>query len=67
MYLLCFSEWNEMKIRVVGNEVTTWLNGTQMIYLKDEKIGEGKGHIALQIHSGGGIKVYWRNIQVTRL
>lgn len=64
---LKFGDWNQMKIRVVGDEVTTWLNGTQMIYLKDEKIGEGKGHIALQIHSGGGIKVYWRNIQVTKL
>ncbi|MET0299594.1 MAG: DUF1080 domain-containing protein, partial [Flavitalea sp.] len=36
-------EWNDMKILVKGDEVTTWLNGHQMVYLKDEKIGQGKG------------------------
>lgn len=64
---LKFGEWNTMKIRVVGDQVTTWLNGVEMIDLKDQKIGEGKGHIALQIHSGGGIKVYWRNLQIKPL
>ena len=62
---LKMGEWNTMKIRVVGDEVTTWLNGTEMIHLKDTKIGEGKGAIALQIHDGGGIKVRWRNIRLT--
>lgn len=56
--------WNTMRVRVVGDEVTTWLNGTQMITLKDEKIGKTTGQIALQIHDGGGIKVRWRNIRV---
>ena len=56
-----------MKIQVVGNHVTTWLNGHQMTDLKDDKIGEGKGSIALQIHDGGGIKVRWRNIQIQKL
>ncbi len=57
-------EWNNLKIKVKGDEVTTWLNGHQMIYLKDEKIGKGKGFIALQIHDGGGIKVRWKNIKI---
>jgi len=57
-------EWNEYKIKVVGDEVTTWLNGHQMIYLKDEKIGQGEGFIALQIHDGGGIKVKWKDIDI---
>ncbi|MBK8506441.1 MAG: DUF1080 domain-containing protein [Saprospiraceae bacterium] len=64
---LKFGEWNQLKIKVVDDEVTTWLNGVQMVYLKDDKIGEGKGHIALQIHSGGGIKVYWRHIVIRKL
>ena len=38
-----------------------------MISLKDKKIGQGKGSIALQIHDGGGIKVRWRNLVVTQL
>ena len=64
---LKMGEWNRMKIKVVGDKVTTWLNGTKMIELEDEKIGKGKGAIALQIHDGGGIKVNWRNLQVKPL
>ena len=32
--------------------------------LTDEQIGQGEGHIALQIHEGGGIKVRWRNLRL---
>ena len=64
---LKMGEWNKMKIKVVGNHVTTWLNGHQMTDLTDDKIGEGKGSIALQIHDGGGIKVCWRNIVIQKL
>ena len=64
---LKMGEWNEMKIRVVGDKITTWLNGTPMIELEDEKIGNGKGSVALQIHDGGGIKVRWRNLMLTSL
>jgi hypothetical protein len=60
-------EWNTYKIKVNGDEVTTWLNGHQMITLKDEKIGQGNGFIALQIHDGGGIKVKWKNIDLENL
>jgi hypothetical protein len=65
--VLNMGEWNKMKIKVIGNKVTTWLNDTKMITLSDEKIGEGKGAIALQIHDGGGIKVKWRNLKVKPL
>jgi len=64
---LKMGEWNHLKIKVKGDHITSWLNGEKMIHLKDEKIGDGKGSIALQIHSGGGIKVQWKNIQVKQL
>ena len=64
---LKMGEWNKMKIRVVGEKVTTWLNGKKMVCLSDEKIGAGKGAIALQIHDGGGIKVMWKNINLKKL
>ncbi|MFK5972798.1 MAG: DUF1080 domain-containing protein [Flavobacteriaceae bacterium] len=57
-------EWNKMKIRVYGGTITSWLNGTEMITITDDKIGAGEGSIALQIHDGGGIKVKWRNIKI---
>jgi len=59
--------WNKAKIQVINDEVTTWLNGKQMVTLKDAKIGAGNGSIALQIHSGGGIKVRWKNIIINEL
>src|SRR6478752_6197159 len=60
-------KWNKLKLKVVGDKVTTWLNGHQMIYIKDEKIGAGNGFIALQIHDGGGIKVRWKEITIKEM
>ena len=65
--VLKMGEWNTMRVRAEGDHVTTWLNGVEMIDLTDEKIGEGEGSIALQIHDGGGIRVRWRNLEVVEL
>lgn len=65
--VLKYGDWNKLKIQVVGDSVKTWLNGVQMVQLNDDKIGKATGKIALQIHSGGGIKVLWRNIRITEL
>jgi len=64
---LKFGEWNEMRVVVKGDLIITYLNGQQMISLEDKKIGGATGIIALQIHSGGGIKVQWRDIRITEL
>ncbi|MDH4089883.1 MAG: DUF1080 domain-containing protein [Cyclobacteriaceae bacterium] len=60
-------EWNTMVVRMDGNQVTTWLNGHKMVTLTDEKIGSADGKIALQIHSGGGVKVLWRSVELKEL
>ncbi|MEY8020605.1 DUF1080 domain-containing protein [Muriicola sp. SD30] len=57
-------QWNTLKIRLMGDQLTSWLNGVQMVSINDEAIGAGEGAIALQIHDGGGIKVKWRNIKL---
>ena len=64
---LKFGEWNKMKIVVKGDNLTSYLNGVEMVNFSDAKIGEGKGGVLLQIHDGGGIKVYWRNIVLKKL
>ena len=64
---LKMGEWNTMKILVKGNELTSWLNGEEMVHLSDEKIGAGEGSVALQIHDGGGIRVKWRNLVIKEL
>ena len=61
------NDWNDMRIEVVGDKVTTFLNGQQMVQLEDEKIGQANGFVALQIHDGGGIKVRWKNIRIKTL
>jgi len=64
---LKFGEWNKMKIVVKGDRVTSYLNGVEMVNYADEKIGSGKGGVLRQIHDGGGIKVYWRNIILKKI
>ncbi|GAA0878046.1 hypothetical protein GCM10009119_10140 [Algoriphagus jejuensis] len=64
---LKFGEWNKMKIVVKGGNVTSYLNGVEMVNFTDAKIAEGKGGVCLQIHDGGGIKVYWKNIVLKEL
>lgn len=64
---LKYGDWNKLKIRVKDDQVTSWLNGVEMVSLNDQKIGDATGKIALQIHDGGGIKVYWKNIRIKQL
>ena len=60
-------EWNTLTVKMKGDVVETFLNGTKMITLKDDKIGAANGKIALQIHDGGGVKVRWRKVEITKL
>ncbi|HHC78867.1 MAG TPA: DUF1080 domain-containing protein [Flavobacteriia bacterium] len=64
---LKMGDWNQLKIKVEGPTVTTWLNGVEMVHITDAKIGKGEGAVVLQIHDGGGIKVRWRNIYLEEL
>jgi hypothetical protein len=59
--------WNKMRVKAVGDNVTVWLNDQEVTNLTDPVIGAGQGRIALQIHDGGGIKVLFRNLEVTTL
>jgi len=61
---LKMGKWNKLKILANGNNVTSWLNGVEMVSITDEKIGAGEGAVALQIHDGGGIRVKWRKIKL---
>ena len=65
--ILQMGKWNKMRIKAVDGQVTTWLNGVQMVNITDDKIAKGKGAIALQIHDGGGIKVFWKNLRIMEL
>lgn len=60
-------QWNDMRIEVRGNNITTWLNNKQMVHLSDAKVGAANGFIALQIHSGDDIFIRWKDIKIKEL
>ena len=56
-----------MKIKSKGSQLTCWVNGTQMIDIVDDKFGAGQGAILLQIHSGSGLKVMFRDLKIEKI
>lgn len=65
--MIKMGDWNEMKVQVTGESMTTWLNGTPMVTINDSEIGKGEGGIALQIHGENETKIKWRNIRIVEL
>lgn len=60
-------EWNQMRIRLEGDKLISWLNNTQMATISSKKIGASAGIIALQVHGDKPTKIRWRNLQLTGL
>ena len=64
-------EWNKYRIRFVGDQITVWLNGEQVVDWAAEPRGKvedftSKGFIGLQNHDHDS-SVYFRNIRVKDL
>ena len=57
-------EWNELEVSVHGNHIVTHLNGVQVVDFTDSSPKFTDGVIGLQIHTGGGVKVRWKDIYV---
>jgi hypothetical protein len=55
-------EWNELEVSVQGNHIVTQLNGVKIVDFTDEAPKFTDGVIGLQIHTGGGVKMRWKNI-----
>src|SRR5215831_8971330 len=55
-------EWNELEVSVHGAHIVTQLNGTKIVDFTDPAPKFTDGVIGLQIHTGGGVKVRWRDI-----
>ncbi len=64
--LLRVGDWNEIEIRSQGNHLTTWVNGMRVIEWLDPSPQLFSGSFALQLHTGAGAGVDWREIYVTR-
>jgi hypothetical protein len=60
-------DWNTIRVDVKDHHIVTWINGVQIVDFQDDNPKHDSGAIALQIHSGGGVKVNWRNIRIKEL
>jgi hypothetical protein len=59
-------KWNKMKVRAVGKEITVWVNGKQTAHLTNDP-GRTAGRIALQLHGGMDMEVYFREVRIRML
>jgi hypothetical protein len=57
-------EWNDLKVSVHGPQITTYLNGVRVVDYTDPAPKFTDGVIALQIHTGGGVKMRWKEIEI---
>jgi hypothetical protein len=59
-------EWNDLEVSVQGAHIVTNLNGVTVVDYTDPLPKFADGVIALQIHTGGGVKMRWKNIEVKK-
>ena len=59
---LKLGEWNELEVSVHGAHIVTQLNGTKIVDFTDPAPQFTDGVIGLQIHTGGGVKMRWKDI-----
>ncbi len=57
-------EWNDLEISVRGNHVVTHLNGVPIVDYTDLAPKFADGVIALQLHTGGGVKMRWKDLYI---
>ena len=57
-------EWNDLEVSAHGNHIVTRLNGVQIVDFTDPAQKFSEGVIGLQIHTGGGVKMRWKDISV---
>jgi hypothetical protein len=58
------SQWNDLEASVSGNHIVVQLNGVQVTDYTDAAPKFNDGVIALQIHTGGGVKMRWKDIYI---
>ena len=64
--LLKTDDWNKMKIQLVDQTYTVWLNGQEVMTYSSENMPE-KGPIGLQLHPNNEMTVAFRNLKIGEL
>ena len=57
-------DWNDLLVSAHGNHIVTTLNGAKAVDFTDPSRKFTEGVIGLQIHTGGGVKVRWKDLYV---
>ena len=57
-------QWNDLEVSVRGNHFVVHLNGVKVTDHNDSATKFTDGVIALQIHTGGGVKMRWKHIYI---
>ena len=57
-------QWNDLEISAHGNHIVTKLNGMTIVDFTDPAQKFSEGVIGLQIHTGGGVKMRWKDISI---
>lgn len=60
-------QWNSMEISVQGNHIVTHVNGKLIVDYRDLARKFNSGVIALQLHTGGGVKIRFKDILIEEL
>lgn len=57
-------DWNDLEVSVQGTHIVTHLNGIRAVDYTDPSPKFTEGVIGLQIHTGGGVKMRWKDIYI---
>ncbi len=57
-------DWNDLEVSVRGPHIVTHLNGKEIVNFTDPAPKFTDGVVALQIHTGGGVRVRWKDIAI---
>jgi hypothetical protein len=60
-------DWNDLEILAQGNHFTTRLNGVQIVDFTDPAPKFTEGVIGLQLHTGGGVKIRFKDIYIQEI
>jgi hypothetical protein len=55
-------DWNDLEVSVRGNQIVVHLNGVKTVDFTDATAKFTAGAIALQMHTGGGVKMRWKEL-----
>jgi hypothetical protein len=57
-------DWNDMTIESIGTRITVYLNGRKTAELSNDIQGRRHGKLALQLHGGQDVDVWFKDIEI---